>query len=153
MKEQSRHYLAHEYFNRDWHPMSFARMAEWLSAAKLGFTCSAHYSDHVDAVNLSTEQQALLRELPDAAFRQSVRDFMCNTQFRRDYWVKGERQLGTFDRGEQLRAQRVMLTTEKTSVELKVGVLAERRHSTRMFTDLYWICWQIINRAVSPNRA
>lgn len=121
MKEQSRHYLAHEYFNRDWHPMSFARMAEWLSAAKLGFTCSAHYSDHVDAVNLSTEQQALLRELPDAAFRQSVRDFMCNTQFRRDYWVKGERQLGTFDRGEQLRAQRVMLTTEKTSVELKVG--------------------------------
>ncbi|MBX9895521.1 MAG: methyltransferase regulatory domain-containing protein [Nitrosomonas sp.] len=121
MKEQNRHYLAHEYFNRDWHPMSFARMSEWISAAKLGFACSAHYTDHVDAVNLSAEQQALLQELPDATFRQSVRDFMCNTQFRRDYWVKGERQLGTFERGEQLRAQRVLLTAEKSSVELKVG--------------------------------
>lgn len=30
MKENNRHYLAHEYFNRDWHPMHFATMAEWL---------------------------------------------------------------------------------------------------------------------------
>ncbi|MBX9917214.1 MAG: class I SAM-dependent methyltransferase [Nitrosomonas sp.] len=121
MKEQSRHYLAHEYFNQDWHPMSFNRLSEWLSAAKLDFTCSAHYTDHVDAVNLSNDQQVLLQELSDVTFRQSVRDFMCNTQFRRDYWVKGGRQLGAFERGEQLRAQRVMLASESASVEFKVG--------------------------------
>ncbi|MDP1787573.1 class I SAM-dependent methyltransferase [Nitrosomonas sp.] len=121
MKEQNRHYLAHEYFNQDWHPMSFNRLSEWLSAAKLDFTCSAHYTDHVDAVNLSSDQQVLLQELSDVTFRQSVRDFMCNTQFRRDYWVKGGRQLGAFERGEQLRAQRVMLTAEGASVEFKVG--------------------------------
>jgi len=126
MKEQSRHYLAHEYFNQDWHPMSFNRLSEWLSAAKLDFTCSAHYTDHVDAVNLSSDQQVLLQELSDVTFRQSVRDFMCNTQFRRDYWVKGGRQLGVFERGEQLRAQRVMLITESASVEFKVsGVRGE----------------------------
>jgi len=33
MKAQNRHYLAHEYFNRDWHPMTVARMAEWLAPA------------------------------------------------------------------------------------------------------------------------
>ena len=121
MKGQNRNYLAHEYFNRDWHPMSFARMAEWLSPAKLNFACSAHYADHVDAVNLSEEQQAFLKDIPDATFRESVRDFMCNTQFRRDYWVKGARQLGTFERGEQLRAQRVILANVRDTVELKVG--------------------------------
>lgn len=42
MKEQNRHYLAHEYFNRDWHPMSVATMAEWLAPAKLGYAASAH---------------------------------------------------------------------------------------------------------------
>lgn len=101
--------------------MSFNRLSEWLSAAKLDFTCSAHYTDHVDAVNLSNDQQVLLQELSDVTFRQSVRDFMCNTQFRRDYWVKGGRQLGAFERGEQLRAQRVMLASESASVEFKVG--------------------------------
>ena len=35
IKEQDRHYLAHEYFNRDWQPMHFASMAEWLAPAKI----------------------------------------------------------------------------------------------------------------------
>lgn len=100
MKTQNRNYLAHEYSNRDWHPMSFARMAEWLSPAKLNFACSAHYTDHVDAVNLSEEQQAFLKDIPDAIPRETVRDFMCNTQFRRDYWVKGASATG------HLRARR-----------------------------------------------
>lgn len=121
MKEQNRHYLAHEYFNRDWHPMSFARMVDWLAPAKMGFACSAHYIDHVDAVNLSDEQQAFLKAIPDAMFRETVRDFMCNTQFRRDYWVKGARRLETFERLEQLRAQRVMLVNTRDAVELKVS--------------------------------
>ena len=30
LKDLNVHYLAHEYFNRDWHPMHFATMKEWL---------------------------------------------------------------------------------------------------------------------------
>ena len=30
MQEHNRHYLAHEYFNKDWHPMHFATMANWI---------------------------------------------------------------------------------------------------------------------------
>lgn len=120
MKEQNRHYLAHEYFNRDWHPMSVAKMAEWLAPAKLGYAASAHYLDHVDAINLSEQQQALLNGIPDAGFRQLVRDFCCNTQFRRDYWVKGVRQPTVLERLEGLRAQRLILTSPLQAVELKV---------------------------------
>lgn len=126
MKEQNRNYLAHEYFNRDWHPMSFTRMRDWLAPAKLSYACSAHYTDHVDAVNLSEGQQQFLREIPDAMFRETTRDFMCNTQFRRDYWVKGARQCNPLERLERLRSQRVMMLNLREVVEMKVsGSLGE----------------------------
>ncbi|MCX7171985.1 MAG: class I SAM-dependent methyltransferase [Proteobacteria bacterium] len=87
IKEQNRNYLAHEYFNRDWLPMSFSRMAQWLVPAKLSYAVSAHFLDQVDAVNLSNDQQALLKEIPDPLLHETTRDFMVNQQFRRDYLV------------------------------------------------------------------
>lgn len=57
-KEKNLNYLAHEYFNRDWLPMPFSKMAEWLAPAKLDYACSANYLDHIDALKRSAEQQA-----------------------------------------------------------------------------------------------
>lgn len=126
IEEQNRNYLAHEYFNRDWLPMSFSRMAEWLVPTKLSYACSAHYLDHIDAVNLSAEQQELLKELPDAMFRETVRDFCVNQQFRKDYWVKGARRLSPLEQGEAIRAQRLVLVQPRADVSLKVtGALGE----------------------------
>jgi len=45
--------------------------------------------DSIDAINLTEEQQAILNGIPDRMFRQTVRDFFVNQQFRKDYWVKG----------------------------------------------------------------
>ncbi len=126
IKEQKRNYLAHEYFNRDWHPMSFSRMAEWLSQAKLQYACSAHYIDHIDTLNLSADQQALLKEIPNAMFRETVRDFCMNQQFRRDYWVRGARRLNPLEQAETLRELRVVLVQPKPDSVLKVtGALGE----------------------------
>lgn len=126
IKEQNRHYLAHEYFNRDWHPMHFATMAEWLEPAKVQYACSAHYLDLVDAINLTADQIAFLQDIPDPMFRESVRDFMVNQQFRRDYWVKGLRRLNPFEQAEQLRQLRVILATHRPDVSLKAsGALGE----------------------------
>jgi SAM-dependent methyltransferase len=126
IKAQKPNYLAHEYFNRDWQPMHFAEMAEWLSPARLSYACSAHLLDHVEQVNLSSEQWAFLEEIPDPMFRATVRDFMVNQQFRRDYWVKGARPLSALERIEQLRDLSVILTTPRADVSLKVaGALGE----------------------------
>jgi hypothetical protein len=126
IKEQNRHYVAHEYFNRDWEPMSFAKLAEWLEPAKVQWACSANYLDAVDAVNLTADQQALLNGIPDPMFRQSVRDFCVNQQFRKDYWVKGARKLSALEQAEQLRAQRFILAVPRADVSLKVtGSLGE----------------------------
>ena len=130
LKDQNRHYLAHEYFNKDWHPMHFSTMAEWLESAKVSYACSANYLEHIDAINMTPEQQAFLEEIPDVMFRESVRDFVINQQFRKDYWVKGPRKLSSLDRFEALRAQRVILTTLRSDVSLKVnGAIVEAKMS------------------------
>jgi hypothetical protein len=101
-------------------------MAQWLEPAKVQYACSANYMDHIDAVNLTAEQQAFLAEIPDPMFRQSVRDFMVNQQFRKDYWVKGARKLSALEQAEALRTQRVMLVTHRPDVALKAtGSLGE----------------------------
>ena len=137
IKEQNRNYVAHEYFNRDWKPMSFASMGDWLAPAKLSFACSANYLDYVEALNLTAEQQALLAEIPDEMFRQTVRDFMVNQQFRKDYWVKGARKLNPLEQAEGLRAQRVALLTHRPDVSLKVtGALGEASMSEAIYNPI-----------------
>jgi len=137
MKEHNRHYLAHEYFNRDWLPMHFATMAQWLEGAKLQYACSANYLDHIDTVNLTADQQALLKSIPDAMFQQTSRDFMVNQQFRKDYWVKGARKLTKLDQAEALRAQKLLLTTHRPDVSLKVnGALGEATMTESIYAPI-----------------
>lgn len=118
VKVQDRHYLAHEYFNRDWQPMYFATMADHLAPAKLSYVTSAHYPDNIDAANLLAEQRNMLQEISDPNFRESVRDFMVNQQFRRDYWVRGIRKLPMLEQFEALRALRVILLTPPSNLGL-----------------------------------
>jgi hypothetical protein len=126
MRSQSRQYLAHEYFNRDWHPMHIAEVARCLEPAKVSYACSAHFVDHLPAINLLPEQQSLLQEIGDPIFREYVRDFLTNQKFRRDYWVKGPRKLHTLQRNEALRSLRVVLTSHAADIPMKViGVLGE----------------------------
>ncbi|TFH75451.1 methyltransferase [Gammaproteobacteria bacterium LSUCC0112] len=137
LKDQNRHYLAHEYFNKDWHPMHFATMADWLESAKVSYACSANYLEHIDAINMTPEQQTFMQEIPDAMFRESVRDFIINQQFRKDYWVKGPRKLLPLERTEALRAQRVILTTTRSDVNLKVnGAIGEAKMSESIYDPI-----------------
>jgi hypothetical protein len=120
LKTQNRSYLAHEYFNRDWHPTHFSTMVDCLAPAKLSFACSANLFDHVDKLNLTKEQQDFLGEIPDPTLRQSARDFMVNQQFRKDYWVKGLRRLTPLAHAESLRQQRLVLMSHRPDFPMKV---------------------------------
>jgi hypothetical protein len=77
-------------------------------------------------VNLTTEQQAFLKDIHDPMFKQTVRDFMVNQQFRKDYWVKGARRLTPLEQALSLREQRFVMTAHRPDVSLKVtGSLGE----------------------------
>lgn len=123
IKDVNRNYVAHEYFNRNWTPMSFSAMAKWLEPAKLDFACSAHYMDHLDFVHFNEEQRKILKDIDSPSFRQTVRDFMVNQQFRRDYWVRGARKLRPLQARDLMLLQRVVMTkrAEDVSLEQKTG--------------------------------
>jgi SAM-dependent methyltransferase len=137
LKDQNRYYLAHEYFNGHWHPMHFADMAKWLEPAKLQFACSSHYFDQVDVLNMTADQLKFLNGIPDPMFRQTVRDYIVNQQFRRDYWVKGARQLTPLQQVEQLKQLRIMLVAERSGVALSVkGPLGEASLSGTIYNPI-----------------
>lgn len=121
IRSNDRSYLAHEYLNECWIPMYFSEISKMLSSAKLNFACTATYREHIDALNLSDEQQTMLRDIPDVTFRETVRDFMLNQQFRRDYWVRGGRSLANLSQLEMLRDERVVLNVPRADVKLEAS--------------------------------
>lgn len=120
LKGHGTHYLAHEFFNRDWHPMHYATMAGLLSPTKLSYACSAHYLDYIDELHLDLEQSGLLKDIQDPDFRETVRDFMVNQEFRRDYWVKGARIVTRLEKIEALRRQRLIMISHRPDISLTV---------------------------------
>lgn len=137
IKGHDRHYLAHEYFNRDWHPMHFGTMAKWMESAKLTYACSANYLDYVETVNLTAEQQSFLADIHDPIFKQTVRDFMVNQQFRKDYWVKGARSISPLEKSEGIRQQRLLMTVHSQDVTLKVtGSMGEANLTETIYVPI-----------------
>lgn len=115
---QDPHYLAHEYFNRDWQPMDFADMAEYMAPAKMEYASSATYLDFIEAINLTSDHQALLGEIPDTALRENTRDFCVDKKFRKDYWIKGALSLTSLQVIEALRNERVVMTKPRGTISL-----------------------------------
>jgi SAM-dependent methyltransferase len=137
ISEQNRNYLAHEYFNRDWKPMHFSEMADWLAPAKLTFAASAYLVDHLRSVNFTAEQQKLLEEIGDPVLAETVRDYCVNQQFRRDLWVRGAHRLTAGEAAAAMRAMRVVLAQPAAQVSLKVATpLGEAQLNADVYTPV-----------------
>ncbi|WP_448192369.1 class I SAM-dependent methyltransferase [Azospirillum sp. sgz301742] len=109
-------YIAHEYLNRDWTPFYHADVARELAGAKLDFAASATLADHVDDATLSPQGLALMNEAADPALRETLRDYLTYTRFRRDVFVKGTVRLSASEREERLRAMRFGLAVPRGEV-------------------------------------
>lgn len=126
IQSEDRHYLVHEYFNRDWQPMLFADCAKWLAPSKVDFSTSAHLLDQVDELNLSAEAQAMLRDTEHEILRETLRDFYVNQFFRRDIFQRGRRRLSALEQFELLDATRFALQTPWDAIPLNMnGPLGE----------------------------
>ncbi len=120
IKGQDRQYLAHEYMNRDWHPMYFADMENWLGDAKVGFASSAHTLDILPELNMTPQQSEFMRNIPDVSLRETIRDYYVNQQFRRDYWIRGVRPLVGHEQVAAMREERIVLTATNADFPTKV---------------------------------
>lgn len=138
LKDHNRNYLAHEYFNADWHPMPFSQTATFLEDAKLTFAASAHLLDHVDAINLPVDGQTLLQEISDPVLRETVRDYFVSQQFRRDVFIKGARRLPALEQIRRLQAQAfVLLLPIDDRPEKVVGALGEANLQEDVYKPIY----------------
>lgn len=88
IRSKKKSYLAHEYFNRDWHPMHFSQIAAELTPLGLSYLGQADFSDSYDQWRLSEAQRALLSGIDDPLLREMTRDVILDRRFRRDYWVR-----------------------------------------------------------------
>jgi hypothetical protein len=121
IKGLNRNYLAHEFFNADWHPMPFSDVANYLEPAKLSFAASSNLIAHIDALCLTAAQQKLLASIAHPVLRESVRDYCDNQQFRRDIFVKGPRMLTTLQQLETFKSMRFATMTPDTEIALKIN--------------------------------
>jgi len=134
---QDRNYLAHEFFNRDWHPMSFLDLGRELDAAKLGFACSANFFEHVSNMTMTAEQNEFVNTIPDVMLRQQLMDFMSNQLFRRDYWIRGARRLTGAEQMEHFNDCHIVLARHIDDCSLKVkGPIGEATLNEEIYQPL-----------------
>jgi SAM-dependent methyltransferase len=151
---QSRDYLAHEYFNRDWNCMYFSEVAEALGVAKLDFAGTAEPLDCVDTVSLTPAGIGFLNDIAHPILREQVRDYFVNRSFRRDLYQRGIRRLAPAELREQTLATRIVLKRPIDTIPMTVTggqgeatlqesifrplleVMAARDYAPKSFNDL-----------------
>lgn len=89
IRKQDARYIAHEFLNRDWHPLMFAEVSEAMAQTKCTFVGSATLSENVDALAAPPNMVPLLAEATDRVLRETLRDFASAQTFRRDLYRRG----------------------------------------------------------------
>ncbi len=137
MGGQSRSYLAHEFFNRDWEPMAFSQVVKLLSDAKVDYAASAKLFDHYDGICLTADGRKLMAEIAHPVLRESMRDYMIGAQFRQDIFVKGGRTMSPLERHEHFLAQGFVLLDAPADIPLKIQVpLGEAVLNPELYTPV-----------------
>jgi hypothetical protein len=89
IRKQDARYIAHEYLNRDWHPVMFADVFAEMAEAKCGYIGSATLTDNIDSIAVPAGMAPLLSEAADPVLRETLRDFGAAQAFRRDLFRRG----------------------------------------------------------------
>ncbi len=123
IRTQDRSYLAHEYYNADWHPMPFSQAADQLAEAKLTFAASASILENLPAISIPAAAHRILESIKDPVMRETTRDYFVNQQFRRDIFVKGPRFMALYDHGKRVEQQRFVLLGDPEKCPEKVATV------------------------------
>ncbi|MDL2306591.1 class I SAM-dependent methyltransferase [Desulfovibrio sp. OttesenSCG-928-C06] len=116
LRKQPPEYLAHEFFNADWHIAYFSDVAKELAEAKLSFGASATVQNNIPGFGLTDEAKSYLERVSDPVMYQQLWDYFCNSQFRTDIFVRGAVRLNDVEQREMLAAQRFILTVPHSDI-------------------------------------
>ena len=116
----SRSYLAHEYFHQDWTPFYHADVARDMAEAKLAFVCPASYAEHIEYLWFTEPTLALLAEIQEPTLRETVKDFLTNTVFRKDIFTRGRIAMPPAEQRATFSAKRFVLATPRSEISLTI---------------------------------
>ena len=105
-------YVAHEYFNDVSAPMHFHEVNDLLAPAKIAYACAADMGQQLDAVGLPPNISKILAGIDNDIFRETVRGYVVNEEFRRDIFVKGLPRLTPEERNRRLAQTSFVLVAD-----------------------------------------
>ncbi|AKU22913.1 class I SAM-dependent methyltransferase [Massilia sp. NR 4-1] len=119
---ESHRYQAHEYLNRGWDALYHADVARDLADARLEYVSSADLCWSLPERYLTPPQRALLEEQTLPALRETVRDVLMNTAFRRDIFVRGTRRMHPLRQADWLGRCRLALSAVREHAVLSLNL-------------------------------
>lgn len=120
MGTMDKSYLAHEYLNANWFIFHFADVAAMFSSAKLSFLGSATLAENFDVISVPEGSRGRIAAEADPVFRETLRDFTSNKQFRRDLFGRGIASLSPVESLTLLMEMRFALTAPRVKISFKM---------------------------------
>ncbi len=139
MKAQDARYVAHEFLNRDWHPVMFADVAEAMIETRTQYIGSATPMENIDLVAVPEGVQSIVNNTNDFTIRETIRDLGSAKNFRRDLWRKGGERLPTVEHIALLDAITLVWTGKAMDAEFTfpgpIGPITGQAHFYRPLVD------------------
>ena len=126
LEKDSKHYVAHEFFNQDSRAFYYSEVAQELKAAKLTFAVSADLDTQFEDIGLSKNQLELLSQINNFTLQETIRDFYFNTRFRRDIFIKGPVKLKSLEKIEILSNLRFILLVDPQAVPFRIELAGRK---------------------------
>ncbi|MBR7801457.1 class I SAM-dependent methyltransferase [Undibacterium fentianense] len=123
LKTAKKNYLVHEYMHKHWQPMYHADVARDLANAKLEYVGSAELHNVYRGLYLNPDRMAFLNSISDPTMRETVVDYMTNTAFRKDIFVRGARRINSARQAELLNTAGIALSIPAKDLATKVSLV------------------------------
>lgn len=128
MKDTSTAYIAHEYLNEHWTPFYFYEIAKMMENVKCSFAVNTDPLDHLDSCNLDVGAREFLNNIANPIFREQLKDYYVNRNFRSDIFVKGMQRFSQNVSIQRILNTKFVLTqlisAFKSGMEVVLGTLS-----------------------------
>lgn len=117
-KAFDKHYLAHEFFIRDWQPFYFSEIRREFDHSKVSFIASAELFDSYFNLYANAQAIEMINEARDIPMKETLKDYFFNRRFRKDIFMRGTNRLSAREQTERLFDFQFALSIPRTAVTL-----------------------------------
>ncbi len=115
-------YIAHEYLNAAWDCFWYSDIvARMENMTKCNYACNAKILEHYEDLNISPEGLTFLKSIKNKIFREQLKDFYVNRQFRTDIYQKGHASLNPLEVSQKILNTEFVMIKPLNEFKNKIG--------------------------------